>query len=125
MHCVCYITNKLYTTAVFQMTLDRWYSCVNTDGSIRPKSISSGTTSDGSKGSWCIGTSIYDKYCTNNDIDMSNQNIGKINANSDNKDIERSNQKIYNWMLITTKQTMRGQINAKSNHMILNSLTSI
>ena len=79
------------------MTLDRWYSCcVNTDGSIGPGSISSGTTNDGSNGSSCIGTSIYDKYCTNKDIDISNQNIGKINANNDNKDIERSNQKIYN-----------------------------
>ena len=79
------------------MTLDLWYSCrVNTDGSIGPGSISSGTTSDRFNGSSCISTSLYDKYCTNKDIDMSNQNISKINANNDNKDIERSNQKIYN-----------------------------
>ena len=97
MHCVCHITNKLFTTTVFQITLDQWYCCrVNTDGSRGPGSISSGTTSDGSNGSGCISTSIYDKYCINKDIDMSNQNISKINANNDNKDIERSNHKIYN-----------------------------
>ena len=81
------------------MTLDRWYSCrVNTDRSIGPGSISSDTTSDGSKGFCYIGTSIYDKYCTNKDIDMSNQHIGKINANNDNKDIERS--KFYTLTII-------------------------